>query len=76
MSLRKKLDEGQMVVGSLFDGKIRNLSDMDEGHARRYGYMDEGGFWTDRGYDRATSTDYDRLDRAREAFQRRQDGDN
>ena len=55
------LDSGGMVVGSRFDGRVSNLADMSPAAAKRHGYMDASGYWTDRGYDRATSADWDRF---------------
>ena len=61
MGLLDFLFGGGDVVGSDYDGKVGNLTDMDGASAKRHGYADEDGYWTDRGYQRATSEDYDRL---------------
>ena len=57
---------GGEVTGSDYDGKVGNLTDMDDRSAKRLGYADRDGYWTDRGYHRATSEDYDRLRRDRD----------
>jgi hypothetical protein len=67
MGLREWLDAGRMVVGSVFDNKIKPLGEMSERAQRREGYTDENGNWTDRGYDRGTSKDYANLERSRRA---------
>ncbi|PZR49626.1 hypothetical protein [Paraburkholderia fungorum] len=60
-TLTHLLDSGEMVAGSRFDGAVMNLVGMDPAAAKRHGYMDADGYWTDRGYDRATSADWDRF---------------
>ncbi len=65
MGLKEFLDAGQMVMGSPFDNKVKPLGSMSEVAQRRLGYADKDGLWTDRGYDRATSTDYKRLEQSR-----------
>lgn len=65
MGLKKFLDEGRMVMGSSFDTKVKPLGCMSETTQRRQGYADASGNWTDRGYDRATTKDYQGLERSR-----------
>ncbi|MCA8137819.1 hypothetical protein [Burkholderia cepacia] len=67
-TLTQHLDAGLPVVGSRFDGKITDLAKMSRNHAIRYGYASSDGYWTDRGYDRATSHDYDSLAAASDAM--------
>jgi hypothetical protein len=63
----KKLDAGLMVMGSKADGRVKNMADMSLSSQRRLGYTDKNGNWTDRGFDRATSADYDMLEKSRKA---------
>ena len=67
MSLKKFLDAGRMVMGSSFDAKVKPLGDMDVPTQQRQGYADKSGNWTDRGFDRATSKDYQSLEKSRVA---------
>lgn len=67
MGLKKFLDAGRMVMGSSLDAKLKPLSSMDVTSQQRQGYADKNGNWTDRGFDRATSTDYQGLERSRQA---------
>lgn len=60
-TLTQLLDGGGMVAGSRFDGAVMDLVGMDPAAAKRHGYMDADGYWTDRGYDRATSADWNRF---------------
>lgn len=69
MGLKNLLDAGRMVVGSRFDGKVKPLGEMSNGAQQRHGYADKAGCWTDRGYDRATSTDYTNLEKSRRSRQ-------
>ncbi|PWK51880.1 hypothetical protein [Pleionea mediterranea] len=59
MSLKSFLDLGGEVFDSIFDGKITNLLDLTERGQKQQGYTDESGYWTERGYQRATSDDLD-----------------
>ena len=65
MSLKKHLDAGKMVIGSPFDNKVKPLGSMSITSQKQQGYMDQNENWTDRGYDRATSQDYKKLEAAR-----------
>lgn len=76
MGLKEFLKEGKEVLGSEYDGKVKNLSDFDNTTAKRLGYMDEEDFWTEKGYQRATSVDYDRLQEGNEALQKHRDEQN
>lgn len=67
MGLKDLLDSGRMVVGSEYDNKVKPLGEMSEAAQKRNGYADANGSWTDRGYDRATSQDYDNLEKSRQA---------
>lgn len=67
MGLKKFLAEGLSVVGSKFDGKIRNMKDMTESSQKRHGYLGSDGFWTDKGWNRATSADLDAMAKANRA---------
>lgn len=67
MGLNKFLKEGQSVVGSKFDGKVRNMKDMTESAQKRHGYLGSDGFWTDKGWNRATSADMEAMARASRA---------
>ncbi len=69
MGLKDYLKEGGEVLGSPFDGKVKNRSDFDSTTAKRLGYMDADEFWTDKGYRRATTEDYARLREGNEALQ-------
>lgn len=66
--LSSLLDAGQSVVGTVFDS-LKPLSSMSDGAAKRHGYMGSDGSWTERGYNRATSADWDRFQDAHDAFQ-------
>ena len=68
--LKVFLDAGGMLLGSVFEAGAKNLTDMSDGAAKRHGYMKPDGSWTDRGYSRATKTDYDRLEIARNGLRR------
>jgi len=70
VSLKKLLDSGGMVAGSKFDGKVKSLGEMSSSAQQRNGYADSSGNWTDRGYDRATSKDYQNLEKSRQARMR------
>lgn len=70
MSLKKQLDAGIPVVGSKFDGKIKPLGAISDAAQKRHGYADVKGYWTDRGYNRATSADFANLEKSRVARQR------
>lgn len=65
MGLKEFLDAGRMVMGSSFENKVKPLGSMSDSTQRRLGYADKDGLWTDRGYDRATSADYKRLEQSR-----------
>ncbi|WP_038485444.1 hypothetical protein [Collimonas arenae] len=67
MSLKKFLDAGLMVMGSPYDTKLKPLGSMSGAAQKRQGYADSNGNWTDRGFDRATSTDYQGLEKSRKA---------
>ena len=68
MNLKKFLDAGQMVMGSAFDKRLKPLGSISEAAQKRLGYTDSNGNWTDRGFDRATSADYQKLEQSRKAF--------
>ncbi|NHZ38582.1 hypothetical protein [Massilia aquatica] len=68
MGLKDFLNGGRMVKGSSFDTKLKPLGSMSETTQRRLGYADASGNWTDRGYDRATSRDYQGLEKSRHAM--------
>jgi hypothetical protein len=61
MGLRDFLKNGGEVVGSQYDGKVENLLDMSIESATKQGYSDKDGYWTDLGYQRATTKDYEDL---------------
>jgi hypothetical protein len=65
MSLKKFLDAGRMVMGSPFDKTVKPLGDMSTATQQRLKYADQNGNWTDRGHDRATTKDYQMLERSR-----------
>lgn len=67
MKLSDLLNRDRSVVGTSFD-RLKPLSDMRESAAKRLRYMDRDGYWTERGYNRATSLDWDRFQLAHEAF--------
>jgi len=69
MGIKQWLDSGRVVVGSEFDGKVKPLGEMSQAAQQRNGYADRNGYWTDRGYDRATSNDYENLEKSRLARQ-------
>lgn len=71
MKLCNLLDRDLSVVGTTFD-TLKPLSDMHESAAKRLGYMNRDGYWTERGYNRATSADWDRFQLAHGVFHRRQ----
>lgn len=65
MGLKDLLNAGQMVMGSKFDGKVKPLGEMSVATQQREGYADQNGCWTDRGFDRATTKDYQGLEKSR-----------
>lgn len=67
MNLKKFLDAGRMVMGSPYDKKLKPLGSMSGAAQKRQGYADENGNWTDRGFDRATSVDYQGLEKSRKS---------
>lgn len=72
MGLKDFLAAGLSVVGSKYDGKVRNMKDMSESAQKRHGYLGSDGFWTDKGWDRATSVDMDAMAKANLAVQKHQ----
>ena len=64
MRLRDLFKVGRPVVGSSLDRKLKPLVEISEAAQKRLGYADSQGYWTDKGYDRATTRDYERLDAA------------
>ncbi|MBI2382013.1 MAG: hypothetical protein HYV16_14765 [Gammaproteobacteria bacterium] len=67
-SLKKLLAANLPVAGTSQEVKLKNLTDMTNAAARRQGYTDDSGCWTDKGWNRATSVDLDRIGKANEAF--------
>lgn len=57
MGLKDILNAGMSIVGTKYDGKVKPLGQMTETAQKRQGYLGADGFWTDRAWDRATSTD-------------------
>lgn len=73
MGLKEFLAAGLSVPGSKFDGKVKNMKDMTESAQKRHGYLGTDGFWTDKGWNRATTADMDAMQkgiRASQKFQR------
>ena len=64
MGLKEFLAAGLSVPGSKFDGKVRNMKDMAESAQKRHGYLGADGFWTDMGWNRATTADMDAMAKA------------
>ena len=64
MGIGELISKGLMIAGSALDGKVGNLSDMDDRSAKRLGYMDKQGYWTEKGENRATQADWDRMEDA------------
>lgn len=62
MKLSDFLDAGNMVLNSPFDKKLKPLGEMSLAAQRRHGYIDEDEYWTERGFNRATSSDITKLD--------------
>jgi hypothetical protein len=65
VSLKKHLDAGKLVIGSAFDGKVKPLGSISLAVQKRLGYMDKNEYLTDRGFDRLTTKDDNKLNAAR-----------
>lgn len=61
MGLKDWLQAGHAVLGSPFDNNVKNLFDLNQRAAQRLGYLDSDGYVTDKGWQRATSQDYQTL---------------
>lgn len=67
MSLKRFLDAGMLVAGSVFDSRVKPLGSISVASQKRLGYADKNGNWTDRGFDRATTKDYAALEKSRKS---------
>jgi hypothetical protein len=46
----------------------KNLTDMTDRSRQSRGYQDRDGYWTNKGYDRMTQTDWNRFSKAVESM--------
>jgi hypothetical protein len=70
MKLKDLLARGESVVGTALDRRLKPMSDMPESAAKRLRYMNRDGYWSERGYLRATSLDWHRFEQSHDAFLR------
>ena len=63
------LKSGAWISESALDTKVKPLFDMQSSSKVRHGYSDSEGWWTPKGYARATSSDLGSLDAFNRWFQ-------
>lgn len=59
MGLLSLLAAGLDVIGSEYDGQVKDLKDISEPAQKRLGYLDADGCRTEKGWSRMTSADMD-----------------
>lgn len=66
MKLKDLLDAGLSVIGTKFDKKP-GMAEMSQAAQKRHGYLGADEFWTERGWNRATTSDHNKIDKSTKA---------
>jgi hypothetical protein len=66
LKLKALLDAGLSVIGTKYDKKP-GMADMSQAAQKRHGYVGADEFWTERGWNRATTADHDKMARSTRA---------